>query len=434
MDKFKYGYNKQDYKKFTAYAWRYLLLFAVLYCSHYCTRLNFNSAKLEMGGLFNEVELGIISGTLFWSYGIGHLINGRLGEIVGIHKFITLSVILSAATNVIMGFQSNLVVMAILWGFNGYFQSMAWSAGVSSLTAWWPGDKRGFAGGFAHAFSGFGQVVAALMVALSFWLLPNLGWRAAFFLPAALPIIMLVVFKIFAKTTPKSVGLDDYKEEDEAKAEEEKRMRQALEEKGALYPYIHLITNKTFIIWMFVAFATGLARYGLITWIPDYFKKVAELGSIASLLTSTILPIGMGIGTLTVPSLTDKFCPNNRLLAGIVSGIAGAAAIFAFNFVDVKTTFGLILGMVLLFLAGFFIYAVNGTAWAFAQDIGGRVFAGTATGILDFSAYMGAAVQAVVYGFILENGGWNVVFFSIAAFCLLIAVLSLVSSFGKKKD
>lgn len=432
MDKLKYGYNKQDYKKFTAYAWRYLLLFAVLYCSHYCTRLNLVNAQVKMTE-FSTGDIGILTGTLFWTYGFGHLINGRLGEIVGIHKFITLSVILSATTNVIMGFQSNLVVMAILWGFNGYFQSMAWSAGVSSLTAWWPGDKRGFAGGFAHAFSGFGQVVAALMVTLSFWVLPTLGWRAAFFLPAALPIIMLVVFKVFAKTTPKAAGLADYVEEDAEKAAQEAEMKRALKEKGALYPYIHLITNKTFIIWMFVAFATGLARYGLVTWIPKFFKEAAGLGDISSLLTSTILPIGMGIGTLTVPSLTDKFCPNNRLLAGIVSGVAGAAAIFAFNFVDVKTTVGLVLGMVLLFLAGFFIYAVNGTAWAFAQDIGGRVFAGTATGILDFSAYMGAAVQAVVYGFILEKGGWNIVFFSIAAFCLLIAVLSIISSLKKEK-
>ncbi len=435
MDKLKYGYNKQDYKKFTAYAWRYLLLFAVLYCSHYCTRLNFNSAKEMMVKVefLSTVEVGVIGGALFWTYGFGHLINGRLSEIVGVHKFITLSVILSAATNVIMSFQDNFIVMAILWGCNGYFQSMAWSAGVSSLTAWWPGDKRGFAGGFAHAFSGFGQAVASLMVALSYAVLPALSWRAAFILPAALPVVMLVVFKIFAKPTPKAVGLADYVEEDEEKAAQEEEMKRTLKEKGALYPYLHLLKNKTFIVWMFVAFATGLARYGLITWIPKFFSDEAGLGPISSLLAYTILPIGMGIGTLTVPSLTDKFCPNNRLLAGIVSGIAGAAAIFAFNFVDVKTTFGLILGMALLFLAGFFIYAVNGTAWAFAQDIGGRVFAGTATGILDFSAYMGAAAQSIVYAFILEKGGWNIVFFSIAAFCLLIAVLSIISSVKKEK-
>ena len=430
MEKLKYGYKPKEYKKFSFNAWRYLLLFAVLYCTHYCTRLNLANAQVEMTQ-FSESQIGIITGTLFWTYGLGHLINGRLGEIVGIHKFITLSVLLSVITNILMGFQSSLAVMAILWGFNGYFQSMAWSPGVSSLTNWWPGDKRGFAAGFAHAFSGFGQVLAALVVALSFALLPDLSWRAAFFLPALVPLLMLIVFSIFAKKTPKDVGLKDYVEEDTKKAEHEEKMQQLVKEKGKFYPYVHLLTNKTFIIWMFVAFATGLARYGLVSWIPKFFKDEAGLSSVASLLTSTILPIGMGIGTLTVPSLTDKLCPNNRLLAGIVSGFMGAICLIAFSLLK-PVGAGLVIMMALLFLAGFFIYAVNGTIWAFAADIGGRVFAGTATGILDFAAYMGAAVQAVVYGFILEKGEWSVVFLSIAAFCLLIAVLSIISSKPKK--
>ncbi len=430
MEKLKYGYTSEQYKKFSKNAWRYLLLFALLYCTHYCNRLNLSNAQVKMP--FDSQEIGIITGTLFWTYGIGHLINGRLGEIVGIHRFITLSIILSAVTNFIMGFQTSILVMAILWGFNGYFQSMAWSPGVSSLTAWWPGDKRGFAAGFAHAFSGFGQVVATLMVALSFIVLPKLGWRAAFVLPSALPLVMLIVYKIFSRPNPQSVGLPEYVEEDAEKLEQEKEMKALIEKKGKFYPYIHLLTNKTFIIWMFVAFATGLARYGLVTWIPKFFKDAAGLGDVASLLTSTILPIGMGIGTLTVPTLTDKFCPNNRLLAGIVSGIAGAVMIIVFAFLNPNNSFQLIVMMVLLFFAGFFIYAVNGTAWAFATDIGGRVMAGTATGILDFSAYMGAAVQAVIYGFILEKGEWRVVFLSIAAFCALIAILSIISSRKKK--
>ena len=45
---------------------------------------------------------------------------------------------------------------------------------------------------------------------------------------------------------------------------------------------------------------------------------------------------------------------------------------------------------------------------------------------------MGAAIQAAVYGFILGDGNWNAVFISVAAFCLLIAIVSVVSSLKKK--
>ena len=428
MDQKRYGYTATEYKKFKRNAWLYLLLFSLLYCAHYCTRLNFSNAKVVMD--ISKEEIGIITSSLFWCYGIGHLVNGRLGEIVGVRKFITLSVILSVITNILMGFQNSVIIMAILWGFNGFFQSMAWSPGISSLTAWWPGDKRGFATGFANAFSGFGEVAAKGMVLLGFVLLPQSGWRSAFWVPAALPMIVLVVYLIFAKSGPKSVGLKDYEEEDENKAEKESEMTAIVKEKGALYPYIHLLKNKLFLVWVFVVFASGLARYGLATWIPDYLKE-RGLGVTSSILTSIVLPIGMGIGTLIIPTLTDKFCPNNRLLAAVVSGLGAAACIVGFMFLE-PVGFQLMLMMVLLFFAGFFIYAINGVVWTFAADVGGRVFSSTAAGVLDFAAYMGAAIQATVFGFILGDGNWNVLFVSVAAFCVLIALVSLLSSKKEK--
>ena len=86
---------------------------------------------------------------------------------------------------------------------------------------------------------------------------------------------------------------------------------------------------------------------------------------------------------------------------------------------------------VLLFIAGFCIYAINGTAWAYATDIGGRVFSGTSSGILNFSAYVGAAVQSMIYGFLLEKLGWSMIFVSIAVLCGSVAVLG---AFGSKKS
>ena len=358
MDQLKYGYNKAEYKKFTAGAWRYLLLFAFLYCAHYCTRLNIGNAQVKMTE-FSSEEIGILSSVLFWTYGVGHLVNGRLGEIVGVRKFIVLSVILSVICNIFMSFQTSIVAMAIIWGFNGFFQSMAWSPGISSLNAWWPGDKRGFATGFANAFSGFGQVVATLMVALSFVVLPKMGWRSAFLIPAALPILMLVIYWIFAKESPKSIGLSDYQEEDKAKAEHEDEMTQIVKEKGALYPYFHLLKKPVFLVWIFVVFASGVARYGLVTWIPKYLNETTELGEIISLLTSTILPIGMGIGTLVVPAITDKVCPDNRLWAGVVSGLVAALCVVGVAFLNPNDSLQFGLMLVCLFFAGFFISAIK---------------------------------------------------------------------------
>ena len=206
-------------------------------------------------------------------------------------------------------------------------------------------------------------------------------------------------------------------------------MAAIVKEKGVLYPYLHLMKNKLFLVWVFVVFASGLARYGLATWIPKYLTTMG-MKDTSSILTSIVLPIGMGIGTFIIPTLTDKYCPNNRLLAAVVSGIGAAACVVGFMFLKPEG-FQLILMMALLFFAGFFIYAINGVVWTFAADVGGRVFSSTAAGVLDFAAYMGAAIQATVFGFILGDGNWNILFISVAAFCFLIALVSALSS--KKK-
>ena len=430
------GYTTPEYKKFKKYAWIYLLMFSFLYCFQYCTRLNIGSATpylIEAG--WSESVIGILTGTLFWTYGVGQLISGRLSELVGPAKFIVAAVVLSAAANFLVATQNadSVVILAVIWGANGLFQSMSWTPGIAALTKWWPGKSRGFATGFANAFSGFGQVAAYCAVLAAYEWFPHFGWKAGFVFPACVSLTALLVYMLCVKTTPSQIGLPDYREDTQTKNEAEKQMQQIVESKGALYPYKYILSNKKFLIWVVIAFSVGLARYGLSTWIPLYFKQQG-LSAVASVASSMILPVGMGVGTLVVPWLTDRFCPNNRLPAAVISAIVGAVTTMAIFTLDASQGGQLVLVEAMLFVAGFCIYAINGILFTYAADVGGRVFSGTCSGILNFSAYIGAAVQAVVYGFILNNGGWGVVFTSIAVFNLAIAVLGCLGSKKANKD
>lgn len=422
-----FGYTEKEYAKFRNHAWRYLLLFSVLYCLVYCTRLNLsNAGAVMMSALgWTKSDFGILTGVLFWTYGIGHLVNGRLSEIFGPARFVVASVVFSVAANVLLSFQSSLVVMAIIWGFNGFFQSMSWTPGMALLTRWWPGATRGFATGFAHAFSGFGQVAAILSVALAFKILPDLGWRAAFIVPAAFPFVMLFFYLMFARTSPTQVGLPEYVEDNADRTRLETEMREVLVSHGRMYPYLYILSNRYFLLWLVIAFLTGLARYGLVTWIPLYFIDRFHVNVTEGLLGAMSLPVGMGVGTLVIPWMTDKWCPENRLPAVVLSAIVGGLSIGVFCLLDPTVTWQVWLIQTLLFVAGFCIYAINGTAWACATDVGGRVFSGTSAGVLDFCAYMGAAVQAFVYGFLVDKIGWGAVFVSLAVLCAAMAFFGL---------
>ena len=422
------GYTAQEQRVFRKYGLYYLLFFSLLYMAVYCTRLNLlNASAVIMEQLsFSKADIGILTSVLFWTYGLGQLIAGRASELFGEKKIIFLSVVASCAVSVLMGFQNTLLPMAILWGVNGAMQSLSWAPGMALLTKWFPGSRRGFATGFVHAFSGFGQAAATLSVTFALALLPKFGFRSAFFLPPVFPLFFLVFFMILVKSSPKAVGLPEYQEEDPEKAENERKLAAMLKEKGALYPYKYLLTNRGFMLWMGSVLLGGLARYGLTTWIPLYFVEKFSVDVTEGLLQSLMLPVGMGIGTFVVPVLTDKYCPNDRRPAVIVSALVGAASVLCFLFLDPRIPFQKVLIAADLFLTGFCIYACNGTAMTYATDMGGRIFGGTCTGLLNFSAYMGAALQSLLYGFLLDTFGWSLIYVSIAVFCVIMAVFAKI--------
>ena len=108
------GYTPEQYKLFIKNSWIVLIAFSVLYCMVYCGRLNLQyvmPAMMAEEGWTNT-DLGILSSVLFWTYGIGHLFNGRLGEIFGVNRFIIAGMFLSAISNVLIGFQSSIVIIA----------------------------------------------------------------------------------------------------------------------------------------------------------------------------------------------------------------------------------------------------------------------------------------------------------------------------------
>ena len=431
----RFGYTAAEYHKFRRYGYRYLILVSVLYCLLYCIRLNLSAAAAPMIRELSltTADIGILTGTLFWTYGIGSVLSGRFAEVFGPQRFIILSVLLSAAFNIAFAFTKDPAVMAVLWGLNGLAQSMTWPACIVLIAAWWPSSTHGFATGFISAFSGFGQAAATLAVSFSFAVLPGAGYRAAFLLPPLFPLLGLAAYLIFARTKPEKAGLPPYVEENREVKEKEEALFEKLREKGPLYPYRMLLSNTEYLLWLAISGLYGMIRYGLMTWIPLYFIDRFGIDVQAGLLQSLALPVGMGIGTFVVPWLTDRLDPKNRLPAVVLSAFLSGLFVLLFIFTDPRTAGGMLLIQFLLFFAGFFVYAVSGVAWTYSADVGGRALSGTSSGILGFVSYLGAGIQALVYGFLLRSAGWTVVFLSIAAFCLVETAISIYILVRKRK-
>ncbi len=422
-NKLTYGYTKPEYAKFKKYAWLMLLSFGFTYLFFYNGRQNINLVMDLMKEHFASDlgTIGVVTSALFWCYAFGQLVSGRLGQWIGYKKLMIFGVASSAVLNVAISFQNNLWVIAVLWGLNGFCQAMVWSNGVGVLNKWWPKKNRGFASGLATAFSGVAQVVTYLTINLCLTLNPDWGWRAGFRYPMIPMVLILIAFIAFFKEKPEDVGLKAFEEEDEAAAARDAALAADIEKRGFFYPYKLLFSEPKVIVFCLISAIAGIGRYGLLTWVPTYFMDQMNLSVKEGIFSSILLPIGQACAMFVFPFITDRVFKGKREPMLILAAIVAFAGLVTFPFLKTQAP-----ATVMLFIVGVFSM-VTGVIWAIAGDMGGRALSSTVVGVLDWAVYMGAAIQATVFGFVKESFGWSAIFITIGALYIILLVLTLLA-------
>jgi len=119
------------------------------------------------------------------------------------------------------------------------------------------------------------------------------------------------------------------------------------------------------------------------------------------------------------PFLTDKVFKGKREPMLALAAIVTFLGMLLFPFLHSQSAASL-----LLFVVGV-SGMVTGVIWAVAGDMGGRAFASTIVGVLDWAVYMGAALQASVFGFMKDSFGWPAIFITIGCLYVLMLVLTL---------
>lgn len=425
-----YGYSDKDYAKFKKYGWLMLLSFGLTYMFFYNGRQNINLVMTQMAeGLGSSTaSLGVVSSALFWCYAFGQLINGRLGAYFGYKRFMIFGIAASAIINVIISFQNSVPVIAVLWGFNGFFQSTVWANGIGVLNKWWPKEKRGFASGLTTAFSGIAQVVTYLTILLCMDWNPEWGWRAAFRYPMIPMALMLIAFVAFFKEKPEDVGLTPFKEPDVKASERDEMLVAKIEENGYLYPYKVLFTEPKVLVFCLISAIAGIGRYGLLTWIPTYFTEALGLSIKDGIFSSILLPVGQACAMFVFPLITDKVFKGKREPMLVLASVITFFGMLCFPFIKSQLP-----ASIMLFVLGVFAM-VTGVIWAVAGDMGGRAFSSTIVGVLDWAVYMGAAIQAMIFGFVKDTFGWTAIFVTIGCLYIILLCLTFIAQKMKTKN
>jgi len=125
-------------RAYRRWRWRMFIGFFSGYFILYFCRKNISNALPAMAGDlgYSNTELGLIGTALYVVYGIGKLANGVLADRSHIRRFMATGLIVSGAFNLLFPSAHAVWLLALVWGCNGWFQSMGFPPIARGLTLW----------------------------------------------------------------------------------------------------------------------------------------------------------------------------------------------------------------------------------------------------------------------------------------------------------
>ena len=401
----------------------------ITYASFYLLRVNISIAMPEIMSEFGltKTNMGVVLSSLFFAYAVGQFINGQLGDKLNSRRIITIGLVVSAILNIIFGFSAGaLILMAILWGLNGYFQSMGWGPTVKAKANWFPKKIRGKISGrlgtsyiMGGAFSWF----------LAGTIVKYLNWRFTFWIPAIICIALAIHWYIRARNAPEEVGLPSLEEQEQGIESSEIKEDHHIGFKKTLK-----ITLLNPYVWFagFALFGLNIVRYGFMSWAPTYMFE--EQGATISLAAykAIAFPVAGGLGALFAGWASDRIFKHRRAPIAFIMLVLLAVFCYLYRIVPGVNW---IISLVILLFIGFFTFGPHVLlVAALPADLGSRKAASSVTGFIDALGYVGASLTGVGTGYLIENYSWDAAFGFWVFGAILAAIMILfVWKFELKK-
>jgi sugar phosphate permease len=310
----------------------------------------------------------------------------------------------SAVLNIIFGFTGGILgLMIVVWGLNGYFQSMGWGPTVKAMANWFPARGRGkIAGRLGTSYI----IGGALSWFLAGSVIKYFNWRFTFWLPAIFCIFSAIHWFIRARNAPEEVGLPSIEEQENGLENREIRKDTHIGFRNTLR-----ITLFNPYIWFaaFGLFGLNIVRYGFMSWAPTFMFE--EQGATISLAAykAIVFPIAGGLGAIFAGWASDKIFKNRRAPVACMMLILLAIFCYLYRIIPGDNW---VLSLIILLFIGFFTFGPHVLmVAAIPADLGSRKAASSATGFIDGMGYVGASLTGVGTGYLIEKFGWNAGFY-----------------------
>lgn len=394
--------EKED-RKYRHLRLQTLIAAIIGYSLYYICRISLSVVKQPLidSGTLTAAQLGGIGAALLFTYAVGKFVNGFMADYCNIKRFMATGLVVSAFINLVMGLTglwesavgiSNIALFlffAIIWGMNGWAQSMGSAPAVITLSRWFPLNKRGTYYGFICATPSLGEFLSFLYIGA---LVTVFGWQWGFIGAAAAGIAGAVIIAVFMHDNPESKGLPPVEVINKEKFDPLRRKSIKQSQKQVL------LTSGIWIIAISSAFLY-ICRYAINGWGVLFLQKVKEYPlETATQLIAVYSLLGV-VGTVFSGWISDTLFRGKRMVPAILFGILGTGGLLLFLYGD-NTMLTNITALVACGLSiGILMSLIGGIM---AIDIVPRRGTGAALGIVGIANYISAGIQDISTGLLID--------------------------------
>ena len=376
----------------------------VAYTLYYVCRMTLGVVKQPLidGGVLTAGQLGIIGSAFYFVYAVGKFINGFIADYCNIRRFMAVGIGISALVNLLlgvlgllhgpMGLGSLLVLLtfAVLWGLNGWMQSMGSPPGTISLSRWYPLSRRGT---MYSIFSSTPQLGKAVSMIMTGFIVAAVGWQWGFLAAAVAGFIGLAVSLIFIADTPESEGLPSVQElsGEQVRPMDQKPTRE-LQRWVFRHPGIWVIAVSTAFLY--------ITQHAVSDWGVLFLQKQKSFSLERATQIIGLAEIFGVAGNLCAGWLSDVAFRGNRVRPVVLSGVLAVLSLAGFLFWG--GDFAMNMAFVAVFSFAFSVVFCI-VAGLMALDFVPRKATGAALGIVGISSYAAAGLQSMTSGFLIDG-------------------------------
>ena len=375
----------------------------VAYSLYYVCRMSLSVVKQPLidEGFLTAGQLGVIGSALLFVYAVGKFLNGFIADYCNIRRFMFTGLAVSAAINLLMGILGIVngytaiplsvifILFAVMWGLNGWMQSMGSPPGVISLSRWFPQSRRGTFYSIFSASPYLGEFISFILTGL---IVGAFGWQWGFVVSAAAGGAGALLILLTVSDTPESQGLPSIQQlSGEDVKPVDKMPTRELQKMIFRHPGIWVIALSSAFIY--------ITKYAIAGWGVLFLQKERAFSLEQATQIIAFSAVFGVLGTVLAGWLSDRVFRSDRIRPAILSGAVSFVALILFLFagggyvmnVLYVSVFSLSIGVLYCIVAGLM-----------AVDIVPRKATGAALGIVGISSYVAAGLQDITSGYLIQ--------------------------------